>query len=74
VLIALGPALAVVALHALTLHVMAELDVVHALLSPGPHSQLAHLLLGTTFLTLRIAALIGVPGWLAASFLVGSKS
>ncbi len=74
VMVLLGPPVAVLLLHAVAWRVMAELDVVRALLSPGLHSQLAHLLLGVCFLLLRIAALVAVPGWLAAAAVVAVKS
>ncbi len=48
------------ALHA----VLASVDVVHVLLSPGAHSGLSALLLAVLFLLLRVVVWVGLPALL----------
>jgi hypothetical protein len=53
--------LAVFALHAVLLAIAARWSFVSALLSPGAHSRLAALLLGGSFLSARLLALVAIP-------------
>ena len=65
-------AIALFALHALLGRELAGDAIVSALFAPkGPHATWT-LVLGSSFVVLRVVLFVGVPGWVVAQLLLGS--
>jgi hypothetical protein len=67
-------ALALIALHAVSLQAAARMDLVATLLSPGGHSPLFGLAFALAFLVLRVLALVVGPALLAAGVVAVAMS